>query len=139
MENAEPLIIIKTRHYVWRKNLGGAHHGWMEAWNVTDASGNMLAGGYEGGSNVKSGRATLARKSWAKAFIEGWRAFREGRLTEEQAQAVHLSPDRFPSPRYSEQERNWFREGAYRSFRGVHPQHPPAAPVQMPILPRPRP
>lgn len=134
-QTPEPLTITKTRDYVWRCNLGSAHMGWIEVWNVVTATGEVLEGGCEAGCNVQSGRARLSRKSWATAFIQGWKAFREGRLTEAQASSSWLDPALFPSPRYSEQEQRWFQQGAYRAYRWTHPRVIPTFPSPAPSRP----
>jgi hypothetical protein len=70
----EKPVITKTQHYVWRVNsrFGVEHFAYIDAYNVIGFGGELLYGGHQGGSNVRSGKANCPTKSEARAFVAGW-------------------------------------------------------------------
>lgn len=76
-----PLRVFKTRVVAWRANLGGAHVGEMEVWNVEDAQGRWVAGDLRSqGSNVESARAWFRRRSEAQRYAQGYTDWLTGRV-----------------------------------------------------------
>ena len=65
--------------YIWRLYCWAqfANHSHVPCWYVYDATGKRVAGGYDAGNNTRSGSANLARRKDAKAWVDGWHAFRD--------------------------------------------------------------
>lgn len=65
--------------YIWRTYCWGSHagHNYVDCWYVFDAQGRKVAGGYDAGNNTRSGKANLARRKDARAWVDGWHAFHD--------------------------------------------------------------
>ncbi len=87
-----PLEVFKSREYGWRVNLGGAHTGFLDAWNVQDANGTLLVGGLvDGGGNHRSARPRLALKRDAETVVAAINAVANGSLDDVELQGF-LAP-----------------------------------------------
>lgn len=80
--------------YVWRMHCfrQDAGHNHIACWYVSDAEGKRVAGGYSAGNNTQSGRADLARRKDAKAWVNGYLAYHnepENRVITANGIAVH--------------------------------------------------
>lgn len=76
--NYKGFRIEKEPAYVWRLTCFRqfADFSWIACWYVYDAEGKRVAGGYDSGSNVRSGQANIPRRKDAKAWVDGYLAFR---------------------------------------------------------------
>ena len=107
MDVSLPLHVFKTQPIGWRTNLGGAHVGPLDAWNVEDASGRFLAGGLsEEGNNATSARAGFCRKCEAESYAAGYTAWVTGDLTVAHVQSSGL---RIHAEALEERARHWAR------------------------------
>ncbi|HBO2241647.1 hypothetical protein [Pseudomonas aeruginosa] len=114
--------IENERAYIWRTYCWGSHagHNWVACWYVYDAHGKRVAGGYDSGNNTRSGSAHMARRKDAKAWVDGYHAYRdepENRKTLGNGYIVH-------APTYcnlrNERDDNaqaWFEHGYQQSQR----------------------
>jgi hypothetical protein len=65
--------------YIWRIYSWGSHagHNHVACWYVLDAEGKRVTGGYTSGNNTRSGTVDLARRKDAKAWVDGFCAYRD--------------------------------------------------------------
>lgn len=71
--------ILNQPAYIWRIYCWGAHagHNHVSCWYVFDMEGKKISGGYTSGNNTRSGAVDLARRKDAKAWIDGYCAYRD--------------------------------------------------------------
>ncbi|HGA2320483.1 TPA: hypothetical protein ACIRVE_005099 [Pseudomonas putida] len=71
--------IENTPAYIWRIYCWGSHagHNHVACWYVFDAEGKRVTGGYTSGNNTRSGTVDLARRKDAKAWVDGYCAYRD--------------------------------------------------------------
>jgi len=64
--------------YVWRMYCWHSHagHNHIPCWYVFDAEGKQVTGGYDSGNNTRSGSADIPRRKDAKAWIDGYLAYK---------------------------------------------------------------
>lgn len=120
ISNIKRLRIEKTREYVWRID-GFSEHAWhnhITAWNVFYGE-NLVLGGAEYGSNVRSGYARLETRKAALAFAQGFEDQMDGDLEKEpfteKRQAFKTDPVRFVADSDLNQ---WYDAGAYEARSG---------------------
>jgi hypothetical protein len=65
--------------YIWRTYCWGSHagHNHVACWYVFNAEGKRVTGGYTSGNNTRSGSVDLARRKDAKAWVDGYCAYRD--------------------------------------------------------------
>lgn len=71
--------IENTPAYIWRIYCWGSHagHNHVACWYVFDAEGKRVTGGFTPGNNTRSGSVDLARRKDAKAWVDGYCAYRD--------------------------------------------------------------
>ncbi|MBJ2286643.1 MULTISPECIES: hypothetical protein [Bacteria] len=71
--------IVNTPAYIWRIYCWGSHagHNNVACWYVFDAEGKQVTGGYTAGNNTRSGTVDMARRKDAKAWVDGYCAYRD--------------------------------------------------------------
>ena len=80
-EHEMSLTITKTREMLYRAHCWGSEYilNDVTCWHVIDAAtGEMVAGGFDKGSNATPGRPILRRRKDAAAFVAGYNAYLAG-------------------------------------------------------------
>lgn len=108
--------------YVWRMHCWNAHadHNWIACWYVFDAEGKRVTGGYDSGNNTRSGSAGIPRRKDAKAWIDGYLAYRsepENRKETAAGHCFYLPATERRLKGYDHEQQQFFDSGYWKAHQ----------------------
>lgn len=108
--------------YVWRMYCWHAHsgHNHIACWYVFDEEGKQVAGGYNSGNNTRSGYADIPRRKDAKAWIDGYLAYKnepENRQETAHGHCFYLPATKARLKGYDHEQQQFFDGGYWKAHK----------------------